>query len=115
MNNEQQSFELEQQADKTFVNMIRLLAEAVDKRCFVHGRLRFIDTPLLNKSLHLVMIYNDIKSSHQLAKRLDISFKTLNKMMNRSDSETMNRKGIDKVIEFMNQTADEYEKKLKSL
>lgn len=111
MNNEQQSFELEQQADKIFVSMIRLLAEAVDKRCFVHGRLRYIDTPLLNKSIHLVMVYNNIKSAHQLAKKLDISFNTLNKMMNHSDSETMNRKSIDKVIELMNQTANDYEKK----
>ncbi|MBO0377080.1 hypothetical protein [Staphylococcus warneri] len=113
MTDEELSYELEKQADEQFIHMIRLLAETVDKRCFKYGGLRYMDVPLLNKVLHLLMVYNDIKTLSQLAEAMNLSFTTLNRMMNHKQETTVHRKSIDKVLSYMYQTANEYEEKLK--
>lgn len=114
MNREEISYQLEEEADRLFVQMMRTLAEAVDNRCLVHGKLRYIDVPLLNKSIHLIMIYRHIDTINQLAKELELSFATVNRMIREGESKTVNRKSVDKVIDFMYRTADDYEKQNKT-
>ena len=109
MSKEATSYQLEQEADRLFVQMMRTLAEAVDNRCLVHGRLRYIDVPLLNKSIHLIMIYRQIDTINQLAIELNLSFATINRMIRVSEAQTVNRKSVDKVIDFMSVTGHQCE------
>lgn len=112
MTRKEHSYELEYEADMLFVDMIRKLADAVDERCFIHGKLRHIDANLLNKCIQLLMIYNHIESSKELSHALNLSFTTINRMMQPREAKTVNRKSVDKVIDYMKQTADKIEKNI---
>ncbi|EZV57623.1 TPA: hypothetical protein QIX74_001526 [Staphylococcus aureus] len=101
---------LENEADQHFVKMIRLLAEAVDIKCLTHGKLRYMDTKLLKKSIQLLMLYRGIDSMTELAKELKVSTGTITKMMHDKDNRTVNKASIDTLIEYMYETADEYER-----
>ncbi|HCV2365118.1 hypothetical protein FAF40_01515 [Staphylococcus haemolyticus] len=110
MTREEHSYLLEQEADMQFVNMIRTLADAVDERCFIYGKLRHVDTDLLNKCIQLIKIYNHIETSRELTQALNLSFVTIKRMIQPNDTNTVNRKSVDKVISYMRKTADEIER-----
>lgn len=110
---ERYSFELEQQADKLTIDVLRLLADATDKRCLIHGRTRYIDKQLLRKCVHLTMIYDDSVTMTQFSKNASIAFSTLSRMLNDNDELTANRVSVDKIINYMYEIADKYERKMK--
>ncbi len=107
------SYRLEKEADTLMIDVLRILAETADMRCLVHGRLRMLDKPLLKKCVDLIMIYDNIPNLNQLSRKLNIGSSTLNKLINESDETTANRTSVDKLVAFMYQLADDYEKKIK--
>ncbi|MDU0936922.1 MAG: hypothetical protein E7A88_00090 [Dermabacter sp.] len=104
------SRKLEEIADYQMIEVFRLLAEATDKRCLVHGRLRYLDKELLNKCVHLIMIYDNLNTIAELCERLDISNVTIRRLIGKSDQQTANRLSVDKIIQAMNDLADKLEK-----
>lgn len=111
--NEKQSHKLEDEADTLIVDILRLLAEATDLRCLVHGKLRYLDKKLLKKCVHLIMIYDDLSTLNQLSKNINLGMSTLSKMINDSEEQTANRTSVDKIINYMYKIADKYERQLK--
>lgn len=108
---EKASYELEKKSDVLMVDVLRLLARAVDKRCMVHGRLRYIDKELLNKSIQLVMTYDKVPTLNKFAKELNVSATTLHRMIHSDSNQTVNRLTVDKVIDYMYKVADKIEEK----
>lgn len=97
--------QLEKEADQHFAKTIGLLAETIDLRCFVYGKLRYVDTKLLKKSVHLVMTHQSIDSLKALAKEIDVSPGTVNRMIQTTESVSVNRVSIDKLIDYMHNIA----------
>lgn len=106
---EKQSYELEKKADSLMIEVMHTLADAVDKRCLVHGRTRYLDKALLNKCVHLMLIYDETETMKQLSKKIGLSFSTLNRMLSDNDEWTANRVSVEKIINYMNKIAGTYE------
>lgn len=106
---EKQSYKLENKADLLIVEAMHTLADAVDKRCLVHGRTRYLDKALLNKCVHLMLIYDETETMKQLSKKIGLSFSTLNRMLSDNDEWTANRVSVEKIINYMNKIAGTYE------
>ncbi|HDG9757026.1 hypothetical protein [Staphylococcus epidermidis] len=106
------SRKLEEIADYQMIEVFRLLAEATDKRCLLHGRLRYLDKELLNKCVHLIMIYDNINTITELCERLDITNITIRRLIGKNDKQTANRLSVDKIIKAMNDLADRLENEL---
>lgn len=102
-----QDIQLEQEADSYFNKVIELLAETIDLRCFTYGKLRYVDTKLIKKSIHLVMTHQSIDSIKQLSTEIDVSSGTLNRMMHSTDEISVNRATIDKLVDYMHHIARE--------
>jgi len=107
---EKESYKLEEQADLLIVEVLRTLADAADKRCLVHGRTRYLDKTLLNKCVHLIMIYDKTATMNKLSKKIGLSFSTLSRILNDNDELTANRVSVEKIINYMYKIADTYEK-----
>lgn len=103
------SRKLEEMADYQIVEVIRLLADATDKRCLVHGRLRYLDKPLLNKCVHLIMAYENKRTIKEVGDLLGITNVTLGSLLGKNDKQTSNRVSVDKIIKGMNDLADKLE------
>lgn len=99
--------QLEKEADQYFAKTISLLADTIDLRCFAYGKLRYVDTKLLKKSVHLVMTHQSIDSLKALAKEIDVSSGTINRMIQTADNVSVNRASIDKLIDYMKNIANE--------
>ncbi|WP_267239610.1 hypothetical protein [Staphylococcus aureus] len=106
------SRKLEEIADYQMIEVFRLLAEAIDKRCLVHGRLRYLDKDLLNKCVDLIMIYDNLNTRAELCERLDITNVTIRRLIGKNDHQTANRLSVDKIIQVMNDLADRLENEL---
>lgn len=102
---EKQSYQLEKKADLLMVDVMQALADAADKRCLVHGRTRYIDKALLNKCVHLIMIYDDSITMKQLSKKVGLSFSTFNRILSDNGELTANRLSVEKIINYMNEIA----------
>ncbi|MFH0717409.1 hypothetical protein WMC59_11515 [Staphylococcus delphini] len=105
------SRKLEEMADYQIIEVIRLLADATDKRCLVHGRLRYLDKPLLNKCVYLIMAYENKSTIKEVSELLDITNVTLGSILGKNDKQTSNRISIDKIIKGMYDLADRLERK----
>ncbi|EGQ2789536.1 hypothetical protein NAC36_002436 [Staphylococcus pseudintermedius] len=106
---EVKSRKLEEIADYQMIEVFRLLADATDKRCLVHGRLRYLDKDLLNKCVHLIMIYENKKTIKEVSDLLGITSVTLSNLIGKNDKRTSNRLSVDKIIKGMNDIADRLE------
>ncbi|HAC5788988.1 TPA_asm: hypothetical protein GZX72_14270 [Listeria monocytogenes] len=106
---DEESYKLENESDKLMIDVLRKLSEAVDKRCIVHGKSRYLDKALLSKSIHLCMIYSEAKTLGQLTNELDISSTTMNRMLKGTENYTVNRVTVDKVIDYMNELSNKLE------
>lgn len=109
---EKQSYRLEEKADQLILEGLRTLADAIDKRCLVHGRTRYLDKALLNKSVHLIMIYGEIETMKALSKQIGLSFSTLSRILNDNDELTANRVSVEKIIDYMYKVSDTYAKQM---
>lgn len=103
------SRKLEEIADYQMIEVFRLLADATDKRCLVHGRLRYLDKPLLNKCVHLIMVYENKNTIKEVSELLGITSVTLGSLIGNNNKQTSNRLSVDKIIQGMNDLADKLE------
>ncbi|WP_215392844.1 hypothetical protein [Staphylococcus aureus] len=108
------SRKLEEIADYQMIEVFRLLADATDKRCLVHGRLRYLDKDLLNKCVHLIMIYENKKTMKEVSNLLGITSVTLSSLISNNDKQTSNRVSVDNIIKGMNDIADRLERNAKN-